>query len=141
MPDIYHQFFVKASAQKVFDAFCVPVHLNNWWPLRSSGKPELWETYNFFFGEEYDWYGQVKEVQPGKSLTWHMQDVMDDWKDTEVGFQLTETESGTNVNFFHKFWREVNDHYCISNFCWGQLLQGMKEYVETGKTIPFEKRS
>lgn len=141
MPDIHHQFKVKASAQKVFDAFCVPEHLNNWWPLRSTGKPEENETYNFFFGEEYDWYAIVREVQAGKSLTWHMQDVMDDWKGTHVGFVLTEIEGGTKVDFFHKHWKEVNDHYCISNFCWGQLLQGLKDYVETGRIIPFEKRS
>jgi uncharacterized protein YndB with AHSA1/START domain len=141
MPDIYHQFIVKAPTQKVFDAFCVPKHLNQWWPLRSTGKPESNERYNFFFGEEYDWYAQVKEVQAGKSLTWHMQDVMEDWKDTEVGFTLTETETGTKVDFFHKHWKEANDHYCISNFCWGQLLQGMKDYVESGKVIPFEKRN
>ena len=127
MPDIHHQFIVKGSVQKVFDVFCVPEHLNNWWPLRSSGKPELNEAYNFFFGEKYDWYARVKEVQPGKSLTWRMQEVMDDWKDTEVGFELTEINGGTKIAFFHKHWKEVNDHYCISNFCWGQLLQGLKD--------------
>lgn len=139
--DIHHQFIVKAPAQKVFDAFCIPEHLNNWWPLRSTGKPEKSETYNFFFGEEYDWYAKVIEVNAGKSLTWDMQDVMDDWKGTHVGFILTETKNGTKVEFFHKYWKELNDHFSISNFCWGQLLQGLKEYVEDGKIIPFEKRN
>lgn len=67
---------------------------------------------------------------------------MDDWRrDTQVGFVLTETKGGTKVDFFHKHWKEANDHYYISNFCWGQLLQGLKDYVETGKVIPFEKRN
>ena len=141
MPDIYHQFMVKASAQDVFDAFCLPEHLSNWWPLRSTGNPAKGARYNFFFGDDYDWYATVKNVEQGRSLTWNMQDVTDDWKDTEVGFKLTETNSGTKVDFFHNHWKSVNDHYCISNFCWGQLLQGMKDYIENGKIIPFEKRS
>ena len=141
MPDIHHSFIIKAPIQKVFDGFCLPEHLNNWWPKRSSGNPLQNEKYNFYFGDDYNWYAEVIEVVPGKSLTWDMQDVMDDWKGTRVGFELREEKEGTKVRFFHTRWKEASDHFAITNFCWGQLLQGLKDFLETGKVLPFEKRN
>jgi hypothetical protein len=66
---------------------------------------------------------------------------MTDWVNTEVGFELLESQEGTIVRFFHRGWQEESEHFCISNYCWGQLLGGLKDYVETGAVIPFEKRN
>lgn len=141
MPDIWHKFTVKASPQKVFDAFCTEQGLNSWWTLKSSGHPTLHATYNFYFAPEYDWHARVIHILPGKELTWKMTGAMEDWMETEVGFRLLQEDDQTSVLFFHKGWKEVSDHYAISNYCWALLLHGLKQYVEKGTIIPFEKRN
>lgn len=141
MADILHQFRIKASASSVYAAFTEPIHLNCWWPAQSSGMPKEGEIYALQFGPEYDWRAKVVHALPGKAFTWKMIQAMDDWMGTEVGIRLTEDKGGTVIDFFHTGWPEANDHYRISNFCWGYLLAGLKKYVEDGVVIPFEERN
>ncbi|MBL7865690.1 MAG: SRPBCC domain-containing protein [Cyclobacteriaceae bacterium] len=140
MPDIFHQFRIEAQPQKVFDAFCSQQGLNDWWTARSSGVPKAGEVYTFWFGPEYDWRATVAHVVPGREITWQMTQAMDDWVNTRVGIRLTADKEGTLVDFFHEGWREANPHFRISNFCWGTLLTGLKNYVERGTVIPFDQR-
>lgn len=141
MADILHQFRIQAPAQDVFDAFCTARGLNDWWPARSSGEPKSGEIYTLWFGPEYDWRAKVAHVVPGKELTWKMTQAMPDWMGTEVGIKLKEDKDGTIVDFFHKGWPDTGDHFRISSFCWGTLLNGLKGLVEKGEVIPFEKRN
>ena len=140
MPDILHQFRIESPPQKVFEAFCSVKGLNDWWPARSAGEPKTGEIYTFWFGPGYDWRAKVTHVITGKEITWHMTQAMDDWMGTQVGIRLTPDKNGTLVDFFHQDWREANDHYRISNFCWGSLLTGLKNYVEKGVVVPFDMR-
>ncbi len=141
MPNILHQFHIQSSLDKVFRAITSPSGLNSWWTLESDGSPELNETYRFFFGPEYDWRAVVTHVVPGQEIAWKVTQAMEDWMPTRFGFRLKQSESGTTVNFFHTDWAEANDHFSITSFCWGQLLQGLKGYVEHGTIIPFEQRN
>ena len=140
MADIFHQFRIDASPQKVFDAFCTAKALNDWWTARASGEPRLQEVYTLWFGPEYDWRAEVVHVIPGMEITWKMTQAMEDWMETRVGIRLKLNDKSTIVDFFHEGWREPNDHYRISSFCWGTLLTGLKNYVEKGIVVPFEKR-
>jgi uncharacterized protein YndB with AHSA1/START domain len=141
MPDIHHIFFVQSNPQKVFDAFCTERGLNSWWTLESKGQPVPGNMYTFYFGPEYDWSAEVVHCIPGKELTWRMRETMDDWKRTQVGFQLSEKNKGTSVAFFHTGWREANEHFGITNFCWAMLLNGLKNYVERGLGVPHASRN
>jgi uncharacterized protein YndB with AHSA1/START domain len=40
--NIYYSLYIKASINRVFVAISEPDQLNNWWTLKSSGKPELY---------------------------------------------------------------------------------------------------
>ncbi len=141
MFDIHHNFVVKAPARKVFEAFATPQGLDSWWTLQSSGAPETGNVYTFYFGPEYDWRAEVVHVVSGKELTWKMVETMDDWKNTSVGFALKEVEGNTHVHFFHLGWTEASEHFGITTFCWGQLLNGLKNYVEKGIIIPHSQRN
>lgn len=141
MADILHQFRIEAPAQKVYVAFCTSRGLADWWPAKSSGEPKPGETYTLWFGPEYDWRAKVIHVIPNKEFTWKMTQAMPDWMGTEVGIRLKEDNNGTIVDFFHTGWPERNDHFRISNFCWGTLLNGLKNLVEKGVVVPFENRN
>ena len=141
MNDILHQFQIRASLEAVFDEFTSPEGLNAWWTLEAAGKPELNEVYKFYFGPAFDWRAVVVHVVAGQELTWKFTQAMDDWLPTSLGFRLSSLESGCKVQFFHTDWPNAGEHFAISNFCWGQLLQGLKNYVERGLVVPFEQRN
>ena len=139
--NIYHNLLIKASIIEVFDAVSIPEHLNNWWTLKSSGKPEMGATYNLNFTDEYDWYSQVSVCKPVDSFHLKMTKSDKDWDPTTFGFDLEEKDNGTYLKFFHVNWPENNDHLKHSSFCWAMLLNGLKNYLEKGIIIPFEERN
>jgi len=139
--NIYHNLVINASLKEVFDAVSLPQHLNNWWTLKSSGKPELHSEYNLNFTDEYDWYCKVSKVEPNKSFHLKMTKSDDDWNPTTFGFDLEETKNGTLLKFCHINWPKENNHFKHSSFCWALLLNGLKNYLEKGEIIPFDKRN
>jgi len=141
MPDIYHQFEIRGNREAVFDAIAKAEGLNSWWTLEAGGEPVLGSEYRFYFGPEYDWLAKVVEVRSGHEIRWSLVRAMDDWLPTTFGFELADAEQGTTVRFSHTGWTSEGEHFAITSFCWGQLLNGLKNYVENGVVIPFEKRN
>ena len=141
MPDILHQFQVAAPTDKIFDAVARPTGLDAWWTLKSSGVPKLNAEYQFYFGPNYDWRAKVIHVIPGHELTWQMTQAMDDWLPTQVGFKLLDGETLSTVSFFHSNWAAASKHFAVSNYCWAQLLRGLKDFVEQDKIVAFDRRS
>lgn len=137
---IYHDFKIKASKEAIFNAFTQPEHLNNWWTLKSSGKPELGEEYNLNFTDKYDWYCKVSEVKQNESFYLKMTKSDADWNPTTFGIKLLDSENGTLVEFSHIGWENCNHEFKNTSFCWAILLQGLKQYLEKGIILPFDKR-
>ena len=64
-----------------------------------------------------------------------------DWNETTFGFDLADTEQGVLQKFSHINWPEINHYFKFSSFCWAMLLNGLKNYFETGAVIPFNDRN
>lgn len=141
MHSIYHDFVINKSKETVFDAISNPNHLNNWWPLKSSGKPILDSEYNLNFTDKYNWFCKVSKVQTNKSFYLSMTVSSEDWKTTTFGFDLEETKNGTLVKFSHVGWQKCNSEFRNSSFCWALLLNGLKNYLEKDIVISFENRN
>lgn len=141
MNAIYHNLLIDAPLEKVFKAVAYPTEIEHWWALKCTGTPKLGEVYNLFFGEPYDWYGEVTKCQENSSFYIKMTKADTDWTPTTFGFDLEAKEKGTYLRFFHKDWPQINDHFKHSSFCWAQLINGLKNYVEKGEIIPFEQRN
>ena len=139
--DIHHDLTITAPVSKVFDAITQPTHLVNWWPLKCTGKAEEGAEYNFYFEPEYDWCGLVSRVIPNKSFFIKMTKADPDWDPTSFGFELQVSGDNVAVRFSHTGWPQCNAHFRRSSFCWALLLQGLKDYVEKGKVVPFEERA
>lgn len=138
---IYHNLLIKASPKIIFDAVSQPKHLDNWWTLKSSGEPKLNSEYNLNFTDEYNWFCKVSKFKENQSIQFKMTKADEDWKPTTFGFELEPHENGTLVRFSHTDWEEPNDHFKVASFCWAILLNGLKNYLEKGVVIPFEKRN
>ncbi|GAA3579023.1 SRPBCC domain-containing protein [Snuella lapsa] len=138
---IYHNFVINASHKKVFNAISQPNHLNNWWTLKSSGEPKLDAVYNLNFTDKYNWYCMVSKLEPNISMHFKMTKADADWNPTTFGFDLEIRNNQTLVRFSHINWPYQNDHFKHSSFSWALLLKGLKDYIEGGIVVPFEKRS
>jgi hypothetical protein len=79
MPDILHDILLDAPIGRVFDAFATPQGLDAWWTLRAAGAPCVGATYDFFFGESYDWRGVVSRCEPGRLIEWEFNRSDADW--------------------------------------------------------------
>ncbi|WP_341227756.1 SRPBCC domain-containing protein [uncultured Arcticibacterium sp.] len=141
MNAIYHNFIIKVSPEKVYRAISTPSDLENWWPLKCSGKPAFEELYNFNFTDEYNWYGKVVKAENAKAFYIKMTEADADWSPTTFGFDLEKTSEGyTYVEFWHKDWPALNRHLKYSSFCWASLLKDLRNYLERGTVVPFEDR-
>lgn len=139
--NIFHNLFIKASQQTVFEGVSQPIHLNNWWSLNSSGIPQLDAEYNLNFTDEYNWFCKVSKIEPFSIIAYKMTVSDNDWNPTTFQFELEPHNNGTMLRFSHLNWPEANDHFKYSSFCWAMLLNGLKNYLEKGIIVPFEERN
>ncbi|MDG5492044.1 SRPBCC family protein [Psychroserpens sp. SPM9] len=139
--NIYFDFYIDAPKQTVFEAFCLPEHLDHWWTLKSSGQPELGAIYNLNFTDQYNWFAEVTKVKTNTYFYLSMTEADANWKPTTFGITLEDHQNKTLLKFSHTNWPEQNHHFRFSAFCWSQLLLGLKNYIEKGVIIPFENRN
>ena len=137
---IYHDLVIKSDKFSVYKAISEPEHLINWWPLKCSGIPQIGQEYNFNFTDEYDWYAEVQSCKVWEHIHYKLTKSNSDWNSTAFGFDLSEVEAAVLVKFWHINWPECNAEFKHSSFCWAMLLNGLKNYLEKGLIIPFEKR-
>jgi uncharacterized protein YndB with AHSA1/START domain len=137
---IHHDLVIRTSKENVYNAITQPEHLNNWWSLESSGKPEVDAEYNLNFTDQYNWYFKVLDVKPNESFYLKATKTDKDWNPTTFGFNLKDHDHGTLVEFTHKDWQENNHEFRNTSYCWALLLKGLKKYLETGVVVPFEER-
>ena len=141
MADIFHDFVIRASPQRVFHAVSTPAALDAWWTKTSAGEPELGTPYDLNFGPGYDWLAVVSRSVPGVEFQLEMSSADADWLGSRVGFSLSSKAEGvTNVRFQHTGWPAKNEHYRGSCYCWAMYLRLLKRYVENGEVVLFEKR-
>lgn len=137
---IYHDIAIKAGDSAIFRALSSPDELINWWPLKCSGDARLYGHYQFYFGEAYDWKAEVIDFRPVQKFSVRMLEADEDWTNTVFSFELAPSDSGVLVQFSHTGWSSCNAHFRRTSFCWAMLLNGLKNYVERGVIVPFEKR-
>jgi len=140
MADLYHYFPINAPIDRVFECVSTPKGLDIWWGKSTTGEPAIGETYRLFFGADYNWEAVVSKFVPNKEFELTMQTSDEDWESSKVGFRLTDKNNLTEVQFYHTGWKEDNDHYRISNFCWAMYLRILKRYLEFGEEVPYEDR-
>ena len=87
-----------------------------------------------------DWKAKVTQSERGKVFRLEMTAAEKDWNPTHFEYILEKIDKGTWMKFAHNGWESSNDHFRRSSFCWAKLLNGLKNYVEKGMIVPFEKR-
>ena len=137
MADIKNLFHINAPVKKVYNAIATINGLRNWWTVETTGNENIGGMLQFRFGN----YGGpdmvVKELKPNKLVQWNCVDGMEDWKGTELSFILDSNEGKTRVRFAHANWKNDGDFFAACSFTWGQYMESLRQYCETGKGKPF----
>ena len=140
MADIYHDFPIRASLERVYEAVSTPRGLDSWWTRRSSGQPEEGAEFELWFGPEYDWRARVTRVVSPSEFELQMTKADSDWLGTRVGFRLDGLVDTTQVRFYHTGWPTPNEHWRVSCFCWAMYLRVLRRHLEHGEDVPYEMR-
>lgn len=140
MADIFHDFPINASIDRVYQAISTPDGLNCWWTKRSKGKPAVGEEYELWFGPQDDWRAKATRCEPDSEFELEILCEGNDFNHTRVGFQLEAKGDSTWVRFHHTGWSSANEHYRISSYCWAMYLRILRRYLEHGESVPYENR-
>ena len=140
MAEIFHDFPVKVTTERVFEAISTPARLDQWWTKRSSGIPELGAEYELWFGPQWDWRAKVTECVPGSAFELQIVRADADWTGTRVGFHLELRDGSTNIHFHHTGWPAQNEHWRVSCYCWAMYLRILRRYLEHGESVAYESR-
>jgi uncharacterized protein YndB with AHSA1/START domain len=140
VPDIFHDFPIFVSPDRVFEAVSTPDGVDRWWTKSSSGQQSLGAEWELHFGPGYDWKATVTKCDPGHGFELELTEADPDWKGARIGFRLDPGENRTRVRFHHLGWPQANEHYRISCYCWAMYLRILKRWLEHGETVPYDER-
>ena len=68
MANIFQDFPIDASLERVFQAISTPEGLDCWWTLKAQGKPVEGAEYVLDFGPEYIWRAVVARCVPDSRI-------------------------------------------------------------------------
>jgi uncharacterized protein YndB with AHSA1/START domain len=140
MPDILHDFPVRAPVEQTWAGITSPEGLDAWWTARSAGHPEVGSEYQLLFEPNYDWRAVVTVAVPHEAFELRMTRSDADWDGTRVGVRLEARGGVTWVGFYHAGWQEANEHYRISSCCWAMYLRILRRWLEHGERVPYAER-
>ncbi|GJM30407.1 MAG: hypothetical protein DHS20C17_30420 [Cyclobacteriaceae bacterium] len=138
--DIVHYLQINSTIENVYHAISTSRGIASWWSLSASGHSELGAILELDFGPGYQWQAQVTGMVSPTEFELILTKADPDWIDSTVGFQLSGNQNLIDVRFYHKGWKEANDHYYTSCYCWAMYLRIMKRYVEHGETVDYHQR-
>jgi hypothetical protein len=104
--DYQHRFTVRATPEQVFEAI---TRVSEWWTISTEGNSKaLDDEFTVQFGDVHLTKQRITEAVPGKRVVWRVIESLlpwlkdrDEWKGTELVFDIAATNKGTELTFTH----------------------------------------
>jgi uncharacterized protein YndB with AHSA1/START domain len=135
---LVHQVNVKATPEQIYEAVSTAKGLASFWTSESQAEPRVGSIATFGFGGPTQRM-RIDELKPGKHVKWTALADFPNWDGTTVSWEISPAEHGeTSVLFRHADWpvSVSQDDLGSINYVWGQVVERLKEYTETGKPTP-----
>ena len=120
MPDIVHSIEVPASADVLYGYVSSGDGFKAWWAedVRDSadGVVELG-----FFNRSTIYRLRPARMEGNSSATWRCE-TGDEWKGTEIIFDLESRGAATLLRFRHAGWERASEYFISCNTTWGGLM-------------------
>ncbi len=133
-------FTVDQSPKEVFDAIN---DVRSWWsgdPGAQGDTDKLGAEFTYAHKEFHYTKQRITEFVPGKKIVWLIIEssinfVKDknEWKGTEVIFDIEEKDGKTNVRFTHKGLVPAFECYDNCSSAWSSAVASLREFITTGK--------
>lgn len=132
------------------EAFAAINNVRGWWSETIEGDSEqLGDVFLFHVPDAHRCTMTLTEVVPDRKVVWHVSDSYikfaedtAEWEDTEVVFEISETDGGTEVRFTHVGLVPAFDCFDICSNAWGAYItSSLRNLITTGQGDPFRKTS
>jgi uncharacterized protein YndB with AHSA1/START domain len=131
MVEMKHQIVIKASPEKVYAAIATQAGLRGWWTADSSTDETAGGNAQFGFSKRATVFRmKIDKFEPCKRVLWICRGDHPEWKGTILEWILNPDGSDTILRFTHGNWQSASDYYALCNSTWGELMYGLKDYVE-----------
>jgi uncharacterized protein YndB with AHSA1/START domain len=151
MSIIHHQLWINAPAAKVYEAIATADGISTWWDKQTPVQTDRGLMLEHNPGSEH---GVVKlrvvELVPNKRVEWECisahpkSSPASAWTGTRFIFEMAERGDGvassgsgrnphriTTLDFRQSGYDERSEFFGSNNFAWGQVLQNLKQVVES----------
>ncbi len=137
MSAIVEERTIAAAPESVFNALTQQDEIVRWWADEAQVKPEVGSLGEFRFRPPAGVLQfEVAELNNGEKVRWLSRQGPPQWAGTSVTWQLTPVQNGTQVNFTHDSFANVDVIYEQTRRNWQYFLNSLKSYLETGKGTP-----
>lgn len=140
MYNIEQTQYIKAPADKIFDALTTKEGLFEIWTEKLIVKPEAGFINVFDFDDNYATRFKVLVMDRPQRIRWECVESDQEWVGTYLSFDIEQREKTTAVTLKHSNWRELTEFYRACSYNWGWFLYSLKLYCEKGEGIPFQRR-
>lgn len=101
-----HRFILRATPEQVYEAI---TRVSEWWTVNTEGQSRtVGDEFTVQFGDVHLTKQRITEADPGKRIVWRVIESLlpwlkdhEEWKGTELVFEITATDEGTQLTFTH----------------------------------------
>jgi len=135
-------FTVDQNPQEVFTAV---TNVAGWWSEGVEGvTDQLGGEFVHRYQNVHRCHLRITELEPGHKVAWHVLDnyfnfITDqgEWRDTDIVFEITPTEDGTQVHFTHIGLVPTDECYDVCVNAWAGYINGsLRNLITTGQGQP-----
>jgi glucokinase len=133
---------VDQTPEEVFNAI---KNIRAWWSGKIGGSSDkLGDEFTYQYKDMHSSTQKVTEFIPGKKIVWHVTDATisftqkkDEWKDTDIVFEISEKEGKTELHFTHVGLVPEFECYEACSSGWGGLINdNLRQLIISGEEQP-----
>jgi hypothetical protein len=138
-------FSVNRTPREAFEAI---TNVRGWWSQEIEGvTDQVGGEFDYHYKDVHRCRIRVTELVPGRKVAWLVLDnhfdFIDDqseWKDTEVVFEISDKDGGTEVRFTHIGLVPQYECYDVCSNAWGGYISGsLRDLIDKGEGRPNPK--
>lgn len=136
--DILHEITIEAPPGTVYRLLSESDGLKRWWTPDVQADREDGGTVIVDFGSRMTLLNfRIKELAANRLVHWVCADGPDEWKNTELIFEILPEDGHTVLIFTHRGWQSIEGLLRRTNTDWGRLLYVLKNTAEGRSDSPF----
>ena len=135
-------YLVDQTPEQAFNAIN---HVRGWWSEEIEGSTDkLGDEFTYHYKDVHRCKMKITEVIPGKKVVWRVLENYfnfiedkNEWKDTEISFEISRKGNKTEVRFTHVGLVPEYECFDVCSNAWGSYINGsLRSLITTGEGKP-----